>query len=96
MKVEVINLVEYGDTLSSRVLGARISSESLARIKADSNLVLMFDFTGVKSMSSGFSYELFGNIRKRLPNDFTKRVKVKIPDNSDHLFAILAKGMFSQ
>lgn len=79
-EIEAIKLSEYGASLGTRDLGAQLREKSLALIKAGGRI--MFDFTNVHVISSGFADELFGKLYIAIGKDiFFSNIKINNFDN---------------
>lgn len=74
-----INLKSYGHRLGPRVLGVQIKEKIISEI--DHKEEIYFDLSEVKSLSTGFSKELFGELYLKLGKDFQVRVKFIFNDN---------------
>ncbi len=83
------------EILGPRVLGIQIKQEILNYLKNDSDAIIIFDFDGISSVSTGFAKELFGELFVYLKDDFKKVIRFNIPDNQEIIKSIIAKGIAS-
>ncbi|MFP8487629.1 STAS-like domain-containing protein [Gracilimonas sp. Q87] len=90
-----IKLSEYGKTLGPRVLGVKIKNELLGKIENVTEI--QFDLTEVKSLSTGFCKELFGELYIEMGEDFKSKVKFKLDgaENNERLLKIINRGISS-
>ena len=90
-----IKLSEYGTTLGPRVLGVKIKDEVLGKINSEQEII--FDMSGLKSLSTGFSKELFGELYIELGVVFKDKVKFKFDnaENNERLLNIINRGISS-
>ena len=88
-----IQLSDYGTTLGPRVLGIKIKDQILDKFESENEII--FDLTGIQSLSTGFSKELFGELFVKLGQDFNKRVKFKLDggSNNERLLKIINRGI---
>lgn len=96
MKNEIIYYMnKHGlDILGPRVLGIKIKDEILSLLN-NSDVIIVFDFSGISNVSSGFAKELFGELYIILKDDFKNRIRFSIPDNQETIKSIIAKGIVS-
>jgi len=78
-----IKLSDYGASLGPRVTGEEIKNLVLQELAKDPTLVINFDFTGLRSISSGFAFELFGQLSRIMGKRFFEVVKLKISETDD-------------
>lgn len=76
-----IELNDYGSQLTPRVLGIEIKEHAMDLLEKNTEAVLVFDFSGVLSLSTGFARELFGGLHLELGKEFRERVKLQFGDN---------------
>ncbi|MAL17147.1 DUF4325 domain-containing protein [Gracilimonas sp.] len=90
-----IKLSEYGKTLGPRVLGVKIKNEILEIVEKEAEI--HFDLTDLKSLSTGFCKELFGELYIELGDDFKSKVKFKLDgaENNERLLKIINRGISS-
>ena len=78
-----VRLDSYGEVLGPRVLGEQIRNEVIALLENKGVDFVVFDLRKVKSISSGFSHELFGKLWLQYKSDFGKRVRFMIGDSNE-------------
>lgn len=90
-----IKLSEYGKTLGPRVLGVKIKNEILS--KCENETEIEFDLIDLKSLSTGFCKELFGELYIEMGEEFKSKVKFKIDgaENNERLLKIINRGISS-
>lgn len=86
-----IKLSEYGERLAPRVLGREVKSD--VQEMSGSGTCFVFDLRGVKSMSTGFAKELFGELSNELSGRFPDRVRFEFGSNKDVLKRTIARGL---
>lgn len=83
---KVYKLSDYGKTLGPRFLGQKlcIDAEKFLR-ESDSNNVT-FDLVGIKSLSSGFCFDLFGKLYDLFSLQFNNKVKIIFSEDKESNF----------
>lgn len=79
--------------IGARVLGVKLKAEVMEAIHENEDLAVNFDFNGVKSMSTGFAKELFGELYRDLGDDFLRRIKITLPKDDDVIKSLIIKGI---
>lgn len=87
-----IKLIEHGKNLTARVLGIKIKDLAIKRLISEGE-ILVFDFTGVNSMSTGFAKELFGELALSLGKDFPKKIRFDFGENRDIFLSAVSRGI---
>ena len=75
----VVDLSKFGPILGNRATAAKLRQDALADIGSGNKIV--FDLASVESVSSGFCFELFGELYKQLQNDFGKSVSFRFSNS---------------
>lgn len=90
-----IELNNYGSQLTPRVLGIEIKDQAVDLLEESTGAVLVFDFSGVESLSTGFARELFGGLHLELEEDFRQKVKLQFGDNDKEklIASTVARGV---
>lgn len=92
-KVKEIDLGDYGERLSPRVLGREIKAEVERILAGGPDTKLVFNLTEVRTMSTGFAKELFGELERELTGEFPNKVRFKFGDNEEMLRRTVARGL---
>jgi hypothetical protein len=88
-----IKLLNLGDNLGPRVFGIKLKEDILRDISSNNYDLIVFDFEGIKSISTGFSKELFGELYLILKDDFNKKIRFKISEDQIIIKSIIAKAL---
>ena len=91
-----LDLSEHGEMLIPRVLGRKVKSRVSRHIescdKTDSPEVI-FELEGVRTMSTGFAKELFGELARELGSDFPRKIGFSFGDRKEILAQTIARGL---
>jgi hypothetical protein len=92
---EQIDLLQMvGDNLTSRVLGIDVRKEALKILETEPYVI--FNFSGVKSISTGFAYEVFSYLYEEYQDKFNVVIKIKLDSiNGDIIKKVILKSLKS-
>lgn len=90
-----VHLAEYGHSLGPRLLGVQIFRQVEKAIEDEKANLIVIDLTGVRTLSSAFSAELFGRLYYKLGKDFGKIIRIKFDqeENSEVLKGIVRRAI---
>jgi hypothetical protein len=95
VQTEIIKLSELGESLGPRGLGKELRECALTHIRAQKTV--LFNFAGMKVISSQFADELFGRLFAELGKEqFAASVKINGFDNEDAkklILTVIQKGI---
>ena len=91
-----IELAKYGRTLGPRVLGRELAIDIANYLSSNNYNKVLISFDGVESISSGFSFELFGLLFDKFQTDFSKRITLDfgMADNKGTLSTIIKESIW--
>lgn len=93
--IKEINLKDYGESFGPRVLGINIKNDVIKYLNNSKDSKVIFNFSGIDIISTGFSKELFGGLWIYLGDDFNKRIRLKILENSEIIKSAIFLGIRS-
>lgn len=74
--MKIIDLTKYAPVFSNEDIGKAVFSEIMESLNTEDGVLI--DMTGIKSMATCCSKQVFGELYKKLgPVDFYKRVTIK-------------------
>ena len=90
-QIKEVDLKQHGSRLAPRVLGKEIKDKLSSEAK--SGVKIVFDLRGIRTMSTGFAKELFGEMTADLSEGFAEQVSFKFGDNEEVLRRTVARGL---
>lgn len=86
-----LNTIDYPVTY--RHGGKQLFNELKNKIEANEVEKIVFDFTSVEYLSTGFSKELFGELYLLLGNRFSSLIVFKFNEDKDIIIGSISKGI---
>lgn len=86
-----VRLSTFGEALTSRVVGIQVKDSLLPHLEAGESVT--FDFSGVRTMSTGFAKELFGGLFAVLGHQFAERIRFDFGDQRSIFLSAVKRGI---
>lgn len=88
-----IKMLDYGSEFGFRNEAHPIFSDLNTKFNFKDYKLILLDFSGVATVSSGFAFDLFKQLRTALAEDFLLKIRVRFDQNeSSQLVKSIVKG----